>query len=116
MDSKCYWKTKYLTRSIENRKNLQNRAKSNDCIETELQWVSTNISILLSQNNIIIFVSGLSNLPIKFFLSRIFPAFGLNTEIYGVNLRIQSECGEIWTRKNSVFGHFLRSGWYKNLK
>ena len=53
MDSKCYWTSKYLTRSIENRKNLQNRAKSNDCIESELQWVSTNISILLSQNNII---------------------------------------------------------------
>ena len=30
-----------------------------------------------------------------------FPVFGLNTEIYAVNLRIQS--------KNSVFGHSLRS-------
>ena len=38
-----------------------------------------------------------------------FPAFGLNTEIYGVNLRIQSECGKIRTRKNSVFGHFFHS-------
>ena len=38
-----------------------------------------------------------------------FTAFGLNTEIYGVSLRIQSECGEIRTRKNSVFGHFSRS-------
>ena len=28
-----------------------------------------------------------------------FPAFGLNTEIYGVNLRIHSECGKIQTRK-----------------
>ena len=28
-----------------------------------------------------------------------FPAFGLNTERYGVSLRIQSECGEIWIRK-----------------
>ena len=28
-----------------------------------------------------------------------FPAFDLNTEIYSVNLRIQSECGKIWTRK-----------------
>ena len=36
-----------------------------------------------------------------------FPAFGLNTD---VSLRIQSECGKIQTRKNSVFGHFLRSG------
>ena len=28
-----------------------------------------------------------------------FPAFGVNTERYGVSLRIQSECGKIWTRK-----------------
>ena len=27
-----------------------------------------------------------------------FPAFGLNTERYGVSLRIQFECGTIWTR------------------
>ena len=35
--------------------------------------------------------------------------FGLNTEIYGVNLQIQSEYGKIRTRKNSVFGYFSRS-------
>ena len=28
-----------------------------------------------------------------------FPPFGLNTEIYSVKLRIQSECGKIKTRK-----------------
>ena len=28
---------------------------------------------------------------------------------YGVSRRIQSECGKIRTRKNSVFEHFLRS-------
>ena len=38
-----------------------------------------------------------------------FPVFGLNTDIYGVNLRIQSEYRKIRTRKNSVFGHFLCS-------
>ena len=38
-----------------------------------------------------------------------FPAFGLNTERYFVSLHIQSECGKIRTRKNSVFGHFSRS-------
>ena len=34
--------------------------------------------------------------------------------IYSINLRIHSECGKISTRKNSVFGHFLRSDtlWY----
>ena len=38
-----------------------------------------------------------------------FPAFELNTEIYGVNLRTLSKYRKIRTRKNSVFGHFLRS-------
>ena len=45
-----------------------------------------------------------------------FPAFGLNTERYtfpafGLNtsLRIQSVCGEIRTKKNSIFGYFSRS-------
>ena len=32
-----------------------------------------------------------------------FPIFGLNTEIYGVNLRIQSESRKIRTRNNSVY-------------
>ena len=35
-----------------------------------------------------------------------FPAFGLNTKRYKVSLRIQSKCGKIRTRNNSVFGHF----------
>ena len=38
-----------------------------------------------------------------------FPVFGLNTEIYEVNLRIQSEYRKIRTRNNSVFGYFSRS-------
>ena len=37
-----------------------------------------------------------------------FPVFGLNTGRY-LSLRIQSECGKVRTRKNSVFGHFSRS-------
>ena len=36
---------------------------------------------------------------IRSFSGPYFPAFGLNTEIYGVNLPIQSECGKIRTRK-----------------
>ena len=35
-----------------------------------------------------------------------FPAFGLNMERYSVSTRIQSKCGKIWNRKNSVFGRF----------
>ena len=38
-----------------------------------------------------------------------FPVFGLNTEIYFVNLRIQSEYRKIRIRNNYVFGHFSRS-------
>ena len=38
-----------------------------------------------------------------------FPVFGLKTEIYGVNLRIQSEYRKIPTRNNSAFGHFSHS-------
>ena len=38
-----------------------------------------------------------------------FPAFGLNTEIYSLNLRIRSDYRKIRTRNNSVFGHFSRS-------
>ena len=38
-----------------------------------------------------------------------FSVFELNMKIHGVNLPIQSKYGKILTRKNSVFGHFLRS-------
>ena len=38
-----------------------------------------------------------------------FAAFGQNTERYFVYLGIQSECGKIRTRKNSVFWYFSRS-------
>ena len=40
------------------------------------------------------------------FLGPYFPTFGLR---YLVSLRIQSECGKIRTRKNSVFGYFSRN-------
>ena len=39
-----------------------------------------------------------------------FHVFGLNTEIYGVNLGIQFEYRKIRTRNNSVFGHFHAVG------
>ena len=38
-----------------------------------------------------------------------FPDFGLNTEIYRVNLHTQSEYRIIRAKKNYVFGHFSRS-------
>ena len=47
----------------------------------------------------------------EYFPGPYFPVFGLNTEIYGVNLRIQSKYRKIRTRNNSVFGLFSRSVW-----
>ena len=46
---------------------------------------------------------------IKFFLVSIFPYkdWVRRDTPY---LRIQYQCGKIWTRKNSVFGHFSHSG------
>ena len=44
-----------------------------------------------------------------------FPAFGLNMERYFVSLRIQSECWKIRTSKSSVFRHFSRSDYERNL-
>ena len=38
-----------------------------------------------------------------------FPAFGLNTERYGVSFRIQSECGKNADQINSEVGHVLHS-------
>ena len=37
-----------------------------------------------------------------------FPAFGLDMEIYSINLRIQFKCKKTRARNNSVFGHFSR--------
>ena len=48
------------------------------------------------------------SVPIRRSSGPYFPAFGLNTEIYGVNIRIQFEYRKIRTRKTSVFGHFSR--------
>ena len=39
------------------------------------------------------------NIISKYFSGPYFPAFGLNTEFYSVNLRIQPKCGKIQTRK-----------------
>ena len=40
---------------------------------------------------------------------RFFPVLGLNKEIYGISLLIQSQYRKIRTRNNSAFGHFSRS-------
>ena len=40
----------------------------------------------------------------NFFSGPYIPAFGLSTEIYGVNLCIHFKHRKIWSRKNSIFG------------
>ena len=40
----------------------------------------------------------LKRVRIRSYYDQYFPAFGLNTERYGVSLRIQSKCGKIRTR------------------
>ena len=44
--------------------------------------------------------------PNTYFSGPYFPAFGLNTEICKVNLRIQSKYGKIRTRKTPYFDTF----------
>ena len=44
-----------------------------------------------------------------FFSGLPFPEFGMNMDIYSLNLRIQSEYGRKQTGKNSLFGKFPRS-------
>ena len=42
------------------------------------------------------------------------PAFGLNTERYGISLRIQSECGKIRTRKTRIRTLFTQCLYYSS--
>ena len=56
------------------------------------------------------------SVQIQSFFWSVLPVFELNMEIYSVNLRIQSECEKIRTRKNSASGRFSGSGCFsKNI-
>ena len=50
---------------------------------------------------------------IRSFSSPYLPAFGLNTERYGVSIRTQSECGKIWTRKTPNTNTFHAVNWVR---
>ena len=52
----------------------------------------------------------LKSVQIRDFSGPYFAVFGLNAEIYGLNLGIQSEYRKVRTIKNSVFGHFSHTG------
>ena len=64
------------------------------------KWVASKCSILSLRGKV--FKYGVISSPY-------FPIFGLNTEIYSVNLRNQSKFRKIRTRSNSVFGYFSGS-------
>ena len=58
----------------------------------------------------------IKSVQVQSFSGLYFPVFGLNTEIYGENLRIQSKYRKIRTRKKSVFGHISHSGTSRKYK
>ena len=49
------------------------------------------------------------SVQVRIFFLSVFPAFGLNRKVYSLNIRIQSKCGKIRTRRKPVFRHFSRS-------
>ena len=56
------------------------------------------------------------SVQIRSFSGPYFPVFGLNAEIYSVNLRIPSKCGKIRTRKTLYFGSFYAVYLFKFFK
>ena len=82
-------------------------------------------SVILKVLNTIAKSHYVKSVLIRSFFGPFFPTFGLNTERYGVSLRIPSKCGKIRTRKtpNTDTFHvvsitaendrdFIRSGYY----
>ena len=69
------------------------------------------LSVKLTRNNCLTLIIRLTWKVSKYgvIFGPYFPVFGLNTEIYSVNVRIHSEYRNIRTRNYSVFGHFSRS-------
>ena len=63
----------------------------------ELSWDIFTFSHLVHSRN----THCVKSVRIWSFSGPCFTAFGLNTESYGLSLRIQSECGKILTRKSS---------------
>ena len=65
-----------------------------------LRQENTGLATFLNFRNFVVEnVHSVKSVRIRSFSGLYFPAFGMNTERYGVYLRIQSECGKIRTRK-----------------
>ena len=58
----------------------------------------------------------MKSFEIRIFSGPFFPEFALNTEIFSVNLPIQSEYRKTRARKNSLFGHFSCSEFHEQIK
>ena len=56
--------------------------------------------INLSSHNSFVDITAWEVFKYGVFSGPYFPAFGQNTDRYGVSLRIQSECGKMWNWKN----------------
>ena len=57
----------------------------------------------ISMQIVVTVIHFVKSFQIRSFSGPYFPVFGLNTEIYGVNLCVQYEYGKMRTRRNSVF-------------
>ena len=94
--------------------NTQNKAFVKYC-NTSFYINSTILQLKLRKSCVVLFCFVFFHLlhdtcPYSEFSGSYFPAFGLNMEIYSVNLRIQSKCGKIRTKKTpSEYRQFLRS-------
>ena len=75
-------------------------------LENTAWKVSNYVFMLFLITAVFIWLSLHEKCPNTEFLWSVFSRIGPSTEYLSVSPRIQSECGKIWTRKSSVFGHF----------
>ena len=74
-----------MTTYPKNHENFKNSKDSTLC--HKVQYYEYNMDNIHSMKSV----------DIWSFSGPYFPAFGLNTERYSASVRIQSECGKIWT-------------------
>ena len=79
----------------------------------QVSFTLNNIVIInLHLKNLYVVAHCVKRIQIWSFFWSVFSRNRTEYFVYFVSLRIQSECGKIRARKNSVFGDFSRSGWY----
>ena len=80
-----------------------------------IQLLSTSVKRVFFQEELQN-VHCIKSVRILSFSGPYFPAFGLNTEIYGVNLRVQSKCGKMRVRKTRNMGTFHKVVTYHQMR